>query len=318
LLAYILKRIAYIFFILWLISVLVFTITQILPGNVAKMILDQYATEESLRALEAKLGLNDPLPTQYFRWAGSIARGNLGVSLTMDRPIAPILFIALQRSSVLAIFSFLSVAIIGISLGVLAAVRRNSVMDHAVSIFSYLGISTPEFFWGIVLILFFGRYLGLLPASGYVSFTESPIQWFTHLILPVATLTFTLLAHISRLTRSGMLEVLESNYIRVARAKGLPRRMILCKHALRNALLPTITTLAIDFGWLIGGIVVVEAVFAYPGFGRLILFGVQRHDLPLIQASIITVAMIYCLMNLIADVVYTYLDPRIRYGKSEE
>jgi peptide/nickel transport system permease protein len=315
-LAYVAKRLSYIVFILVLISILIFAITQVLPGNVARMILDQYATEESLRALEKKLGLNDPLPLQYWRWASTLLGGSLGTSLIMERPIAPLLWTALERSANLAILSLISVTIVGIGLGVLAAVWHNRLADHAISLFTFLGISVPEFFWGIVLMLVFSRYLGWLPASGYAPMNEGVGAWLSHLLVPTATLTFTLIAHVSRLTRSSMLEVLQSLYVRAARAKGLPERVVLVRHALRNGLLPTITVLALDLGWLIGGIVVVETIFAFPGFGRLLIFSIQRRDLALIQASILIVTAIYCLANLAADLLYAYFDPRIRYGRA--
>jgi len=314
--SYVLKRIVYICFILVVMSVLIFTITQILPGNVAQMILGQFATEESIRAVEEKLGLNDPLPVQYWRWACCLLRGDLGNSLIMERPIAPVLWISLQRSAVLALMSLIFVTLIAITLGVIAAVEQNRATDHAVSIFTYFGISVPEFFWGIVLILFFARYLRWLPSSGYVPLSEGLWNWFSHLIAPTATLTFTLIAHVSRLTRSSMLEILRSPYITAARAKGLPERVVLVRHALRNGLLPTITVLAIDVGWLFGGIVVVETVFAFPGLGRLLMFAIERRDLPLIQVSILVITAIYSVSNLIADLLYTYLNPRIRYGQA--
>ncbi len=315
-LVYVVKRLIYIGFILVLISILVFAITQILPGNVARMILDQYATEESLRALEKKLGLNDPLVVQYWRWASTLLGGSLGTSLIMERPIGPLLWTALERSANLALLSLISVTIVGIGLGVMAAVWHNRPADHAISVFTFLGISVPEFFWGIVLMLVFSRYLGWLPASGYAPLSEGVGKWLSHLLVPTATLTFTLIAHVSRLTRSSMLEALQSLYVRAARAKGLPERVVLVRHALRNGLLPTITVLALDLGWLIGGIVVVETIFAFPGFGRLLIFAIQRRDLPLIQASILVVTGVYCVANLVADLLYAYFDPRIRYGRT--
>jgi len=315
-LAYVLRRVVYILFILVVISVLVFAITQVLPGNVAKMILDQYATPESLRALEAKLGLNDPYHVQYWRWASALLRGDLSKSLIMDQPIAPILWPALQRSAILALLSIVAVAILGVGLGILAAVRQNRPVDHAVSVFTFLGISVPEFFWGIVLMLVFAGYLGWLPAAGYAPISDGLWPWLSHLIVPVATLTFTLLAHVSRLTRSSVLEVLQSPYIRAARARGLPERVVLTRHALRNGLLPTITVLALDVGWLIGGIVVVETIFAFPGVGRLLVFAIQRRDLPLLQVTILIVTSVYCLANLAADLLYAYVNPRIRYGRA--
>ncbi len=315
-LAYVLQRLVYIAVTLVLISVLVFAITQILPGNVARMILDQYATPESLQALEAKLGLNDPYPVQYWRWASALLRGDLSRSLIMDQPIGPLLWPALQRSAVLALLSIGAVTVLGLGLGILAAVRQNRPADHAISVFTFLGISVPEFFWGIVLMLVFAGYLRWLPAAGYAPISEGLWPWLSHLIVPVATLTFTLLAHVSRLTRSSVLEVLQSPYIRAARAKGLPERVVLVRHALRNGLLPTITVLALDVGWLIGGIVVVETIFAFPGVGRLLMFAIQRRDLPLLQVTILIVTSVYCCANLAADLLYAYVNPRIRYGRA--
>ncbi len=302
------RRVAAIAVILVVISVLIFAITQALPGNVARMIAGQFATPDVIAAIEAKLHLDDPLAVQYWRWAKGVLAGDLGQSLIMERPIAPMLANALANSARLAAVSLVAVAIAGIGLGVLAAVRHGGAVDHGISVITFLGISVPEFFWGIVLILVFAAYLQWLPSGG----TGSP----AHLVLPAATLTFALIAHVSRMTRSSMLEALASNYVLYARAKGLPERVVLTRHALRNALLPTITVLAIDVGWLIGGIVVVESVFSYPGLGRLLLFAIERHDLPLIQASILVVAAIYCLANLAADLLYAYFNPRIRYGST--
>jgi peptide/nickel transport system permease protein len=312
---YIARRLGFIVFILVAMSLLIFAITQVLPGNVARMILGQFASPESVEAVEIQLGLKDPLYVQYWRWFSEVARGNLGNSIVMERPIWPMLAEALQRSASLAAMSFILVAVVGIVLGVIAAVRQNRPADHAVSVVTYLGISVPEFFWGIVFILVFARWLGWLPSSGYAPLSEGFWPWFARLIGPTLTLTFTLVAHVSRLTRSSMLETLRSRYVLAARAKGLPERVVLFRHALRNALLPTITVLAIDIGWLFGGIVVVETVFAFPGLGRLVAFAIERRDLPLIQATILVITAIYCLANLIADLLYAYFNPRIRYAR---
>jgi peptide/nickel transport system permease protein len=313
---YILKRLIYICLILAVMSILIFAITQVLPGNVARMILGEFATEDLIQVLEKKLQLNDPLPVQYWRWVSSFLTGDFGNSLIMERPIAPLLWFSIQRSAVLAFMSLFFVTFIGIALGVVAAVKQNRATDHGISIFSYLGISVPEFFWGILFILFFARYLGWIPATGYASISDGWGNWLSHLIAPVATLTFTLLAHVTRMTRSSMLETLRTNYVTAARAKGIPERVVLFRHALRNALLPTITVLAIDVGWLFGGIVVVETVFAFPGMGRLLLFAIERRDIPLIQAGILIITAIYSLSNLAADLLYTYFNPRIRYGQT--
>jgi len=312
---YTLRRLALIVLLLWVMSVLLFAITQVLPGNVARMILGQFATADAIEAVETKLGLKDPLLVQYGRWFSNVIRGDFGQSLIMERPIGPVLSEALGRSAILACLSFVLVASAGILLGVIAAVRKNRPVDHAVSVFSYLGISVPEFFWGIVFILVFARFLGWLPSAGYSPLDEGLWSWFSRLIGPTLTLTFTLIAHVSRLTRSSMLETLRSRYVLAARAKGLPERVILFRHALRNALLPTITVLAIDVGWLFGGIVVVETVFAFPGLGRLVAFAIERRDLPLIQATLLVITAIYCLANLAADLLYAALNPRIRYAR---
>jgi peptide/nickel transport system permease protein len=311
---YIVQRLFAILAVLVVMSLLIFGITQILPGNVAYVIAGQFATPDVVHAIEIKLGLNDPIYVQYWRWASSILHGHLGQSLVMERPVAPIIADALAASATLAAMSFLFVATIGIVLGVVAAVRQDKAIDHGISLFTYIGISVPEFFWGIVLIILFARYFHFLPPGGRGDPTDSLWVRMSYLVLPTATLTFTLIAHVSRMTRSSMIETLRSNYVRNARAKGLPERLVIGRHALRNALLPTITVLAVDVGWLIGGIVVVETVFSYPGLGRLMIFAIERHDLPLIQGSILIITAIYCCANLVADLLYAFFNPKIRYG----
>jgi peptide/nickel transport system permease protein len=313
---YLARRLLYMVFTLWVITLLVFLVTHLLPGNVAVMILGQYQNVEQLRALEAKLGLNDPLPVQYWRWLRGILHGDLGTSVVMDRPVAPILWERIERSAPVALGALLVTAVVGIVLGTVAAVHENRLVDHAVSTTSFLGISVPEFFWGIVLILVVAGYFELLPSSGYVPATKDPLGWLARLVLPVLTLALTLVAHTSRLTRSSMLDVLRSQYVRAARARGLPERSVVYRHALPNALLPTVTVLAGNFGWLMGGLVVVETVFAFPGLGGLLVFAVQQRDIPLVEAAIVVIAGFYCLANLAADVTYTYLDPRIRYTEA--
>jgi peptide/nickel transport system permease protein len=313
-LRYFLRRLVYLIGILALLTVVIFALTQALPGNVAQMILGSYHSEEALRALEEKLGLNDPLPVQYWRWVSHFARGNMGESLVMNRPIGPVVGEALLNTLSLALLSMLCVIVLGIGSGVVGAIRHRTLWDYVTSVLSFAGISLPEFFWGIVLIVIFAGYFRLLPATGIGSLGDSPITWLKHLILPVLTLTLTLVAHVAQQTRSNMLDVLQSNYVRAARARGLPERLVIRKHALRNALLPTITVLALDFGFLVGEVVVVETVFAYPGFGRLTIFAIQQRDLPLIQACGLVTAATYCVVNVVADMLYAYLDPKIRYG----
>jgi peptide/nickel transport system permease protein len=312
---YALKRFGAVLVILVVMSVLVFLATHALPANTAALILGQYSTPETQAALEHKLGLDLPLPVQYWYWArGILLHGDLGRSLVMERPIAPILWDALGQSAILAVTAMAVVSTVGLSMGVVAAVWRGGWPDHAVSIFAYLGISVPEFYWGLVLILVFGSTFRLLPSSGAATLSDGVGEFLAHLVLPVITLTLTLLAHVSRLTRSSMIEVLDSTYVKVARARGLPERVVIMHHALRNALLPSITVLAQDFGFLIGGIVAVETIFAYPGLGRMLIFSLERQDLPLMQAAILVLTAVYCIANLIADLLYGVFNPRIRYG----
>lgn len=297
-------------------SALIFWATQVMPGDVAQMIVGQFATDEQIRAVRGRLGLDDPIHVQYLRWAGGMLRGDLGLSMMMDRPIGPLIKDAILRSAVLAGSSIVLVAVIGIWLGVYSAVRKGSAADHAVSLGMYFFISVPEFFWAIVVILLFAGYLGWFPATGYASLSEGFWIWLQHIVLPVATLVSGLVAHIARLTRSSMIETLQSQYVTAARAKGLPENIVIRRHALRNALVPTITVLAIDIGMLMGGIVVVETVFSYPGLGRMLIFAIEQKDIPVIQAGILTVTAVYAFANLAADLLYAFFNPRIRYGNA--
>lgn len=315
---YALRRMGIAMVILVVMSLLVFLATHALPSDTAALILGQYSTPETLAALEHKLGLDLPLQVQYWRWASALLHGDLGQSLVMERPIAPVLWDAFGRSAILAIAAMSIVATLGVGMGVVAAVWRGRWPDHAVSVFAYLGISVPEFYWGLVLILVLCSTFHLLPASGIGNLSDGLVSYATYLVLPVVTLTLTFLAHVSRLTRSSMAEELESMYVRVARSRGLPERVVIVRHALRNALLPTITVLAQDFGFMIGGIVAIETIFAYPGLGRLLIFALQRQDLPLMQAAILVLTAVFCVANLIADLLYGVANPRIRHGGAVE
>lgn len=311
---YALRRLATVVLLLVAMSLVVFLATHALPSNTAELILGQYSTPETRAALEHKLGLDLPLPVQYWHWASAMLQGDMGRSLVMERPVAPVLWFAFGNSAILAVSAMTVVATLGVAMGVVAAVWHGRWPDHAVSIFSYVGIAVPEFYWGLVLILVFSSIFHLLPTSGLGNINHGLGDFVSHLVLPVVTLTLTLLAHVSRLTRSSMTEELDSMYVKVARARGLPERTVVLRHALRNALLPTITVLAQDFGFLIGGIVAVETIFAYPGLGQLLVFSMQRQDLPLMQGAILVLTAVFCVANLAADLLYGVVNPRIRYG----
>ena len=310
--AFILRRLLGVIGVLWGMSVLIFAIVHILPGNVAYAILGEFATKDAVAQLQAKLGLNDPLLVQYWRWFTAMLHGDFGDSLVMSRPAGALILDALGRSALLAGFSFALVATAGIALGLHAATHRGRMSDRVLTLAQFVLIAIPEFFWGIVAVLMFAAWLHLLPATGYVPLSDGVGSWAAHLVMPVLVLSFGLLAHVSRLTRSSMLEVLNSRFVLAARARGLPERRVLWRHAMPNALLPAITVLAIDAGLLIGGIVVTETVFAYPGLGRLLVFAIEHHDLPLLQAGMMVVTAIYALANLAAELLYAALNPRIR------
>jgi peptide/nickel transport system permease protein len=294
-------------------SVLIFAIVHVLPGNVAYAILGEYATPTAVAALEAKLGLNDPLLLQYWHWLSGMLRGDFGESVVMSRPAAALIGEALGRSALLAGPAFVLVAVCGIALGLHAATHRGRASDHVLSVAQLVLIAMPEFFLAIVAVLLFASVLHWLPATGYAPIAEAGVLgWASHLVLPVMVLSLGLLAHISRLTRSSLLDVLGSRYVLAARARGLPERIVLWRHAVPNALMPAVTVLAIDAGLLIGGIVVAETVFAYPGLGRMLVFAIDHHDLPLLQAGMMVVTAIYAGANLIADLLYAVLNPRIR------
>ncbi len=314
--AYVVRRLLGVVLVVLATSLLIFAIIHILPGNVAYAILGEYATPSAVAALEQRLGLNDPLWLQYWHWLSGILHGQMGQSLVMDRPAAPLILEALGRSAILAGTAFAIVASLGIALGVHAATHQGRVSDQVMTLAQFVFIAVPDFFWAILGVVVFASWLHWLPATGYAPPSGGLLASASHLVLPIVVLSIGLLAHISRLTRAAMLEALRSRYVLMARAKGMSERRVLWRHAAPNAMLPTITILAIDFGLLIGGVVVVETVFAYPGLGRLLVFAIEHHDLPLLQAGMIVLTTIYALANLIADLGYAALNPRIRYGAS--
>jgi len=313
---YTLQRLCYVVLVVWVMSLLIFAITQILPGNVAYSILGQFATDRQIAELEQLLGLRDPWYEQYWRWLSHLLHGDFGRSIVMQRPAGPLILEAFGRSAILAAIAITLVATIGIALGTHSATHRGSLSDRLLTLGQYFFIAVPEFFWAILAIILFSVWLGWLPATGYTPIAESGVaSWLLHLLLPVATLVLGLIAHVSRLTRSSMLEALRSTYVLAARAKGVPERLVLRRHALPNALMPTITVLAVDVGILIGGMVVVETVFAYPGLGRLLIYAIEHRDIPLLQAGMIVVTTVYALANLVADLLYAWINPRIRYRR---
>jgi len=312
--SYIFNRLSYIIIVLILLSAIIFSVTHLLPGSAANLILGEYATAEKIQKLEKKLGLDKPFYLQYWNWIKHIPSGDWGQSMIMKKPVTAIIKLRLKNSAYLAAIAMILVIFVGIPLGALAAIRHKTKLDLIIVAGSYVGISVPEFVTGTLLIVVLaGPAVGIFPTGGYQEFSAGMIGWFSHLLLPAMTLTLILLAHVVRQTRSGMISVLKSDYVRTARLKGASEMRVIVKHALKNGLLPTITVLAMDLGYLMGSIVIVEEVFAYPGMGRLIIYSVQNRDIPVLQMTVLTVGLVYTVSNFIADLLYAYLDPRIRY-----
>jgi len=310
---YILKRVMMIVYTLFIVSLIVFAITQVLPGDAAVIMLGENATKEALDALRQSMGLNAPVWVQYGRWLGGVLHGDFGTSLRTGQAVGPVMLEALSRSLLLAVLSIALMLILAIPLGIIAAVRRGRIADMVVSLISYAGISLPEFVTATVAVLIVGDWLKWLPPTGYVPLTENFLGGIQHLILPVCVISIILIAHVSRMVRSELVDVLHTDYVRAARIKGLSGMTVLFRHALRNALLPTITVVALDVGYLLGGVIVVEEIFAIPGIGRALIVAIQTRDLPSIQAGVLIMAATYSIVNFVADILYAWLDKRIQY-----
>ncbi len=312
---YILRRLGFLVVTLVLTSLLIFAVTRLLPGDVARVILGREAGEAALQALREELGLDRPAPAQYVAWLRAFVAGDWGTSYSSRQEIAPLVWQRLRNSLYLAALTLALAAPLGIALGIVAALRENTWVDNLIGIASLSVVGLPEFVTGLVLIQVLSFSLGILPANSSIRPEATVGEALPMLILPALTATLVLLAYIARLTRAGVIEELHKQYVRTATIKGLPRRLVIGRHVLRNALLPTITVLAISFGWLVSGLVVVENVFNYPGLGRLLVFAVDRRDLPLIQAISMVTAVGYAGANLVADLLYALLNPRVRYGR---
>jgi peptide/nickel transport system permease protein len=297
-----------------LISVIVFAGVRAIPGDPARVLAGAEADEAGLEEIREKYGLNDSLVVQYFRWVGHALRGDLGVSIRTRQPVAGTVAGKLPITIELSILSILIALSIAIPAGVIAAVNRNTTWDVLMSGLSLGGVSVPNFWLGIMLILLVSVRLGWLPASGYVPPWEDPVDNLRRMIMPALVLGTGLAAVLMRQTRNAMIEVLSADYIRTARAKGLARGAVVVRHALRNSLIPVVTILGLQMGALMSGAVVTEQIFVVPGFGRLIVEAVFTRDYPLVQGVVLITASSYVLINLLVDISYSVLNPRIRIG----
>jgi len=317
-LEFLIRRAAISLVTLFVISLVVFTGVRMIPGDPARVMAGTEADAAGIEAIREKYGLNDPVPVQYLRWAALALQGDLGRSIRTRDPVLKTVGQKLPITVELACLSVLIAISIAIPAGVLAAVRRNSVWDVAASAASLGGVSIPNFWLGIMLILFFSVRLGWLPASGFVSFWESPTGNLQRMLMPAFVLGTALAAVLMRQTRNSMIGVLSADYIRTAYSKGLAGRAVIFRHAIRNSLIPVVTILGLQAGALMSGAVVTEQIFVVPGFGRLIVEAVFTRDYPLVQGVVLITASSYVLINLLVDVSYSLLDPRIRIGGTSQ
>jgi len=310
---FVLRRLGFLLLTLLLTSILVFAITQFLPGDVARRLLPRDASEEAVQAKREELGLDRPAVVQYIAWAGDFLRGDWGRSYAWDIEVRPRVLDALRNSLMLAAVALLFSVPLSIALGIWAGLSEGRLADYVISILSLSVVGLPEFVTGVLLIAVFAHGLDWLPATSSISPGLSLIEAFPFLVLPALTATLVLLAYIVRLTRAEVVEQLRRAYVRTAILKGLPWPIVVVKHVLRNALLPTVTVIAISIGWLIGGIIVIENVFNYPGLGRLLITAIDNQDFPLMQSITMVVVFGVVIANLLADLLYAFLNPRIRY-----
>jgi peptide/nickel transport system permease protein len=311
---FLIRRVAISVVTLLVISVIVFTGVRMIPGDPARVMAGTDADAAGLEEIRAKYGLNDPIPVQYLRWVALALRGDLGESIRTRDPVMRTVGMKLPITVELAVLSVLLAVMLAIPAGVLAAVRRNSVWDLLASGASLGGVSIPNFWLGIMLILFFSVRLGWLPASGFVPWWESPIGNLQRMLMPAFVLGTALAAVLMRQTRNAMIEVLSADYIRTAYSKGLAGRIVIFRHAIRNSLVPVVTILGLQAGALMSGAVVTEQIFVVPGFGRLIVEAVFTRDYPVVQGVVLITAASYVLINLLVDLSYSLLNPRIRIG----
>jgi ABC-type dipeptide/oligopeptide/nickel transport system permease component len=312
--SYLLNRLISIVFTLFLISVITFGVTNILPGDVAVMIMGTQSNPEALAGLRETLGLNDSLLVQYGRWISGLLVGDWGHSLIFKDPISELLIQKIKASSLIVVLSMAIALAASVPLGVWSAAHRDKWQDTASSGAALLGVSLPDFFWGIMLILLFARTLGWLPSSG---FTDPAVDFFgavRHALLPSLALGLGLMAHLTRMTRSTMVGILQQEYIRVARAKGLAERTVVWRYALANAIGPVMTIAGLQVGYLFGSIIVVETLFNYTGMGWLTYQALLNRDVPLIQATMFVIAAVVMLASLLVDLLYLLVDPRIKLG----
>ena len=314
---YLLRRLGLAVLTLFLLSIIIFIAGQVVPGDPGRAILGPFAAQSAVQAMDHSLGVDKPLIVQYWTWITGVLHGDLGTSYQFHAPVSTFLFPALGRSLKLAAVAFVIVVPLSIFAGIIAALNRGKPLDRGISVTGLSLATVPEFVSGVVLIVVFAIGLKWLPVTATAPAGSSiPVQ-LKYLILPAIPLVVVLFGYIMRMTRAGTIESLDSDYVRTATLKGLPRSVVIRRHVLRNSLLPTITVIATQIGYLIGGLVVVEVLFNYPGLGRLIFTAANDKDFPMLEAGVLAIGIVYLLATLVADILYTVLNPRIRLQRAD-
>ncbi|MBN2073344.1 MAG: ABC transporter permease [Actinobacteria bacterium] len=309
---YILKRILMAIPVIILVSILTFSLMHLAPGDPVQILLGIYSDPVLVQTLQEQLNLDKPIIVQYFLWAGNVLRGDLGVSFRSKTPVISMILERYPRTLLLSGLGLSLSVFFSIIMGVIAASRRNSAIDISVITIAIIGISIPQFVMGILLILFFGVFLKWLPVMGYVPFIQNPLESLRHLILPAFSLGIVEASLTARMTRSEVLEILGQDFIKTARAKGLKEKAVIFKHALKNALVPVVTIIGVQFAFLMGGTVIIEQIFVYPGLGRLIVEAIFNRDYPVVQGVILFTSTVFIFINIVVDITYTVLNPKVR------
>ena len=314
---FLLKRLGLALVTLLLLSVIIFVAAQLLPGDVGRAILGPFADQRAVDELNQELGTNRPIIVQYLDWMRGVLTGDLGDSYAFNRPVEDLLWPALEKSAKLVMLAFLIVVPIGIFGGVAAALKEGRFRDRVISIGGLSATAIPEFVWAVVMIMIFGLWLDVLPVTAQAPAGAGFFTQVEYLLLPALCLVFVLFGYIARMARAGTIEALDADYTRTAFLKGLPRRTVIRRHVLRNSLLPTIAVVATQVGYLIGGLVAIELIFNYNGIGQLIFRAAQKRDFPLLESAVLVVGIVYLVATLLADLLYSVVNPRIRLTASE-
>lgn len=312
---YIAKRVVQALFVAWMVISVVFLAVRLTPGSPVTLVVGREASAEMRQAAREDLGLNLPMHEQYIRWISDVVTGDLGYSYTVEQPVTQLIAQSITPTVSVGVLAILIALGIGIPTGLISAVKKDTNFDYLSTLIAFAGISMPAFWIGILLIVFISTNIPWMPVFGYATLDSGFVNWFSHLILPALAVALPNGGVIMRFTRDSMLEVLNNDYMRTARAKGLSQNLILFKHGMQNGLIPVVTVVGIMMGALLAGVVAVEIVFGYAGLGRLLINSIMQNDYPIVQGTIILLALWFVFMNLFVDLIYTTINPRIRYGE---